>query len=232
MVAYLTNLVRRLGRWRSRVVSGDEEWDIPLPFGRVNFEKLLEENVKLVELSTLTSLDRAKLGWGYFGNLDGDRVAVLVKSKSRWPFIFMPLWTPADRFFIFYGQYETADTGWILRGTYGTDSSYRWHKVLLGKFLDIGLAISGICALIYPAVVIQETLQKSLAFDTLLVALIMVAAYPLVILVLLIFNAGMAYFTRLIIELTGMGKLGRTRDMYWLLLRCAAWDQSVPVHSE
>lgn len=223
---YLRNILQRIWRWKNRTVSGDEEWEIPLPFGIERFERSLEENVTMVELSTLTSLDSSILDQGIFCNLDEDRIALLVKAEKIWPLLFFQFWWSRERFFVFYGRFETDETGLRIHGTYGTDSLFRWHKVLLTSFLDIGMAISGLAALLYPIIVIQESLKTSPLENALLLALIMIAAYPFALLVIFLWNVAMVYFSRLLVELTGMGRLGRPVNLYWFLLHCAGWDQS------
>lgn len=92
--------------------------------------------------------------------------------------------------------------------------------------MNIGFAIWGIAILIGPIVIIQESFEATSLPSALVILLISFVLYPLLVLAVAVCAVFMVYFTRMLIEVYGLGKLGRPLDMYWLLLRCSGWDQN------
>lgn len=196
------------------MVLGEEEWEIPLGRGRAHFENMFNNHVTVVERDKLFHPTVAGLNHGVWGNLDSDRVALLMRpilhTTVQWAF-------DRSRSFMFLGEFKKSNSGLTIHGVYRTHSWFRQYAL---GFVNTGLLFIVLSVLVLLRVLV-ETLSEG---GPPMFILAMIGVTILFLLLVLAFTVSQFWFIRLFFDFNRLGSRSNSKEVHRLLLYFAGTE--------
>lgn len=211
---YIKILWHRLLRWEKRVILGKEEWEIPLGRGRAHFENMFNKHVTVVERDKLFHPTVAGLNYGVWGNLDSDRVALLVRPNLhtvvQWAF-------DRSRSYMFLGEFKKSNSGLTIHGVYRTHGWFRQYAL---GFVNTGLLFFVLSVLVLLRLLV-ETISEG---GPPIFILAMIGATIIFLLLVLAFTVSQLWFFRLLFGYRRLGTRSNSEEVHRLLLYFAGTE--------